>query len=297
MTGAIPFTGWMLDDVDVVARDDLPLGLRRGSRAHRSELWRRGADLRRLRRLHRRRPARRAAAFPTYPANTKAGWGFMVLTNMLPNQGNGTYVFHIYGQDRDGHTPLLGTRTMTCTNASATLPFGAIDTPPQGGSASGTQLRQLRVGADARIRRSIPIDGSTITVLVDGVSVGTADYNHFRPDIAAAVPGLANSNGAVGLQDHRHDDADERAAHDLVGRARQRDAIEGIGSRFFTVANGGGARDGRRGAARAPRPASGRVRRPIASAPQDETPVLGRRGWDLEAPVAVSTASAAPDAP
>ena len=39
-----------------------------------------------------------AAGYPTFPANTKAGWGFMVLTNMLPNQGNGQYVFQMWGQ-------------------------------------------------------------------------------------------------------------------------------------------------------------------------------------------------------
>ena len=31
---------------------------------------------------------------PTSPRSSRAGWGFMVLTNMLPNQGNGTYVFY-----------------------------------------------------------------------------------------------------------------------------------------------------------------------------------------------------------
>ena len=41
----------------------------------------------------------------------------MVLTNMLPSQGNGTYVFHVWAQDREGHAVLLGTRTMTCANA------------------------------------------------------------------------------------------------------------------------------------------------------------------------------------
>ncbi len=61
----------------------------------------------------------------------------MVLTNMLPNQGNGTYQFYMYAQDRDGHTTLLGTRTMTCANASATKPFGAIDTPAQGARRRG----------------------------------------------------------------------------------------------------------------------------------------------------------------
>ena len=60
-----------------------------------------------------------AAQFPTSPRNGRAGWGLMVLTNMLPNQGNGTYVFHIWIEDREGNTVLLGSRTMTCDNASS----------------------------------------------------------------------------------------------------------------------------------------------------------------------------------
>ena len=83
------------------------------------------------------------------PAERPGGWGFMVLTNMLPNQGNGTYQLFVYAHDREGRTTLLGTRTMTCDNANATKPFGAIDTPTQGGTASGTSYRELRVGADA----------------------------------------------------------------------------------------------------------------------------------------------------
>ena len=63
-------------------------------------------------------------AYPMYPRSNIAGWGFMLLTNTLPNQGNGSFVFSVYGRDRDGHVVLLGTRTMTCDNAHATAPFG-----------------------------------------------------------------------------------------------------------------------------------------------------------------------------
>ena len=31
------------------------------------------------------------AAYPDYPDNYKAGWGYNLLTNGLPNQGNGTF--------------------------------------------------------------------------------------------------------------------------------------------------------------------------------------------------------------
>jgi hypothetical protein len=89
-----------------------------------------------------------AAYQPGLPLNTRGGWGFMVLTNMLPNQGNGTYQFSMYAEDREGHAALLGTRTMTCANASATKPFGAIDTPTQGGNASGNTFVNW-LGADA----------------------------------------------------------------------------------------------------------------------------------------------------
>jgi hypothetical protein len=63
-------------------------------------------------------------------------------------------------------------------------------------------------------------------------------------------------------------------------------AIEGIGSRFFTVSNGAGApmTAAVEGTATV-RPRT-TVARPedIAAAPHDDSPVLGRRGWDLDAP-------------
>ena len=149
VTGAIPFTGWILDDVDVVrvmicraafGAEVAPVDPNCGGAAQifvGFGLFIEGA-----------RPDV-AAAFPQYPANTRAGWGFMVLTNMLPNQGNGTYVFQIYGQDRDGHTLPIGTRTLTCSNATATLPFGAIDTAHAGWHRVWLELREFRLGARA----------------------------------------------------------------------------------------------------------------------------------------------------
>ena len=104
VTGAVPFTGWALDDIEVMR-----------------VLICRAAFGRRSRRSIRTAPARPRCssasavfidgarpdvqpAFPTYPLATRAGWGFMVLTNMLPDQGNGTYRFMMCAQDREGHT-------------------------------------------------------------------------------------------------------------------------------------------------------------------------------------------------
>ena len=175
--------------------------------------------------------------------NGRGGWGFMVLTNMLPNQGNGTYQFYLHAQDRDGHTTLLGTRTMTCANASATKPFGAIDTPTQGGPASGAGFINFGWALTPQ-PKIIPINGSSITVMMDGAPLGPVDYNHERPDIEALFPGFQNTAGANGGVGFRVIDTTTltNGLHTISWTVTDSLGVtEGIGSRFFTVANGSGA--------------------------------------------------------
>jgi hypothetical protein len=84
---------------------------------------------------------------------------------------------------------------------------------------------------------TIPVDGSTIDVVIDGVVVGHPTYGLFRADIAALFPGYTNSDGAVGyftidttmLSNGMHSIA--WVVRDSAGRAA------GIGSRFFHVFN------------------------------------------------------------
>jgi hypothetical protein len=115
---------------------------------------------------------------------------------------------------------------------------------------------------------------------VDGTSFGTVNYNHLRPDIQNAFPGLNNTNGAIGFQiidttlltNGRH-----TISWTVVD---DQGAIEGIGSRYFTVSNGAGSLT-----TTAESAASSRVIMnvdSIASAPLDDAPMLARRGWDLE---------------
>ena len=47
-------------------------------------------------------------------------------------------------------------------------------------------------------RGTIPTNGSTITMYVDGTARGNPTYNNNRSDIAGMFPGYANSNGAIG---------------------------------------------------------------------------------------------------
>ena len=176
------------------------------------------------------------AAYPGRPFGYRAGWGFMILTNMLPNQGNGTFRITAYAYDRDGHTTLLGRRTITCTNATATIPFGAIDTPGQGATVSGSGY--VNFGwALAPQPNGIPVDGSTIMVYIDGVAVGHPVYNNYRSDIATLFPGLVNSNGAVGYY-VIDTTAMSNGLHNIEwGVVDDHGNATGIGSRFFWVLN------------------------------------------------------------
>ncbi|MCX7973231.1 MAG: hypothetical protein N3B16_01845, partial [Candidatus Aminicenantes bacterium] len=124
--GAIPVTGWALDDIEVtkveIKREPHPLdnpvvigpdGLVYIGDAVFVEGARPDVE----------------QAYPTYPLAYRAGWGYMLLTNFLPNQGNGTYRLHAIAYDKEGNRVTLGTKTIHCNNAQATYPFGTIDTP------------------------------------------------------------------------------------------------------------------------------------------------------------------------
>jgi hypothetical protein len=176
-----------------------------------------------------------AAAFPTSPFNTRAGWGLNVLTNMLPNQGNGTFRLYAYLDDVEGRTTVLGPRTFTSSNANSTVPFGAIDTPGQGEVVSGTIVN---FGwALTPQPNMIPLDGSTIDVMIDGVVVGHPTYNNSRSDIATLFPGYQNSNGAVGyfmIDTTQY----ENGVHTIAWVVRDNAGnAAGIGSRYFTIQN------------------------------------------------------------
>ncbi|MCP4216893.1 MAG: DUF1566 domain-containing protein, partial [bacterium] len=115
VSSSVPFTGWVLDDVGV---DSVKL-YRDGNGA----LLYVGEALL----VEGVRPDVQQA-YPGYPCNYKAGWGYMMLTNFLPG-GNGTFTIHAIATDVEGLQTTLGTRTITVNNSDAVNPFGAIDTP------------------------------------------------------------------------------------------------------------------------------------------------------------------------
>jgi hypothetical protein len=185
-------------------------------------------------------------AFPSYPNAYRAGWGYLMLTTGIPNSngsgplGNGAFKLHVLVTNAVGQTLDLGTHSITLDNAHAAKPFGSIDTPSQGGTASGSQF----VNFGWTLTQNpycIPADGSTITVTVDGVALGHPAYNQLRSDIANSFPGLCNTNGPVGffyidttkLTNGVHTIG--WLAYDNGGRG------DGLGSRFFNVLNSGSA--------------------------------------------------------
>lgn len=227
VTGSIAVTGWALDDSEVtlirIMRDPVD-GEASGPPVFvGNAVFVSGA-----------RPDV-AAIYPSYPFHDRAGWGYLLLTNMLPNGGNGTFRLHAYADDASGNSRLLGSRTITCANAGATQPFGAIDTPAQGETVSGTYVN---FGwALTPQPKMIRTDGSTITVFVDGIAVGHPVYGQFRSDVAGLFPNLKNSDGAVGA--FQFDTRTLANGLHTIAWVVTDDsgASEGIGSRYFVVQN------------------------------------------------------------
>jgi hypothetical protein len=182
------------------------------------------------------------ADYPAYPENTSAGWGFLILTNELPSNdgntgvGNGTYNIHAIAHDLDGNSKDLGTKTIAVDNKDATAPFGGIDTPAQGGTASGSAY--VNFGwALTQPGKMIPTSGSTIRVYIDGAPVGHPVYNNYRVDIATLFPGYANAQGAVGY--YRIDTTKlSNGLHTISWSVKDSAGqTAGIGSRYFIVQN------------------------------------------------------------
>jgi hypothetical protein len=148
------------------------------------------------------------AAYPTYPQAYRAGWGYLLLTNMLPHipralmyGGQGSISMYVFATDVEGHRSLLGrsptdqiATTITMSNDSAAKPFGAIDTPGQGQTVSGalwnfgwalTPDTNTAAGAgDIEVSTT----GGTMWVWIDGAPVGTVSYNQCRGSVGSTVP-------------------------------------------------------------------------------------------------------------
>ncbi len=232
--GSVAVTGWALDDVEVtrveIKRD--PVAGEPGSVIGPDGLVYVGDAV--------FVPSARPdveKAYSDYPRNDRAGWGYMVLTNVLPDGGNGTFSFTAIAHDSAGGQTRLGPTTIHIDNAHALAPFGAIDTPTQGGVATGAAFPNFG-WALTPWPKEIPRDGSTLWVFVDGVPLGHPVYNYFRQDVFDLFPGYVNRDGAVGVFNFDTTKFTDGLHTIAWGVTDNTGAAEGIGSRYFTIQNG-----------------------------------------------------------
>ena len=297
IAGSLPVTGWALDDVAVtrvrILRDPVA-GEPAGAKVYIGDsVFIDGA-----------RPDVQGQ-YPSLPRNTRAGWGYLMLTNFLPNGGNGTFVVYAYADDAEGHATLLGSKTITCDNASSMAPFGAIDTPAQGQVIGGVFLNAGWVLAPGN-RFADPPDGGTVNVLVDGAVLGSPGGWAARSDITGLFPvaqyaGVNKAVAGFGLDTTAMTNGVHQIAWIVTATAG---GTSGVGSRYFTVSNGSLVLDPNAVAAVSPstviaaRPAldvprSAALRldsalmlaAEIDAAPADLSAVQGRRGFDLDTPL------------
>src|SRR5439155_464682 len=147
--------------------------------------------------------------------------------------GVGAFTLWTYATDVNGNVTTLGSKTITCDNANATLPFGTIDVPAQGATVTGTFFNFGWVLTP----QPGTILSNGITVFIDGIPAGTATYGGNRTDIAAAFQGLNNTTGAGGsfLIDST---TLANGVHTIAWSVTDdQNRAQGIGSRYFTVAN------------------------------------------------------------
>lgn len=142
ISGAIPVTGWALDNIEVSN-----VGIWReavGSEPTTANglVYIGDAVL-----VSGARPDVEGA-FPNVPFNYRGGRGYQLLTNFLPGSGSGTYKLHAIAVNKAGAQTDLGTKTIIVDNAHAPRPFGTIDTPSQGGGFWEC-ISQLWLGADS----------------------------------------------------------------------------------------------------------------------------------------------------
>jgi hypothetical protein len=297
ITGSVAVTGWAMDDI-AVTRVEI---LRQPVSGEGTALVRIGdATI-----VDGARPDV-AATFPSSPQNTRAGWGYLMLTNFLPNLGDGTYTLVAVAYDADGHATTLGSKTITCNNSSSEDPFGAIDTPEQGGTADGITANYGWVLARGSTTRADPPGGGTVRVVIDGAAIASVPGGWTsRSDLDALFPaaqyaGIGTAFGVAGIDTTTLTNGVHTIAWGVTatnGRAA------GIGSRYFTVSNGSGVfldpQDASVPAStvvaspamiQMPRAAALRsggsiasLASEIAAATQDARAITGRRGYDPSA--------------
>ena len=287
LSGAIALTGWALDDVEVTKvqiwrqahRLDPPAVIYTGPGPANGKVFVGDATL-----VDGARPDVEAAF--ALPNRSRAGWGYMLLSRVLIWDGQGLFTVHAIATDREGHVSEIGSTMFSIDNAQAKKPFGTIDTPGQGAVASGVYPNTgwvLTSSAGANV------PAGAVRVMVDGAFLSGVPTMSPRSDITSLFPAFDTSQAGRGLFIDTRGYADGThtiawIATDSTGQA------DGLGSRFFQIANGGTASltSAVRSAARQVPGASNLV----DAAPAQTAGLRVRRGFDATTPFETVEATA-----
>ena len=228
-----------------------------------------------------------AAQHPEYSSPNNGGWSYSLLTNVFPNSdgsagtGNGNYQLTVVLQDSVNQVA-FPPRGIAVSNRNASKPFGTIDTPAPGAVVSGSAYINFGWALTPQ-PFAIPLNGSTINVFLDGRPSGPLmSYNNFRPDVASALPGYQNSNGAVGwtaLDTTALSNGQHAISWSIADNNNQ---TASVGNRIFTVLDGTGAVQPLENRTERMSRYAEPVRRPHASFSGE---VLLRKGYDLDTPL------------
>jgi len=149
------------------------------------------------------------AAFPEYPGN-RAGWGILILSNMLPRTtgtfspygGQGPVTLYAVAIDIEGQRTLLGRNwandatptTVTLNNDTIAKPFGTIDAPASGERVTSDIVANFgwvvtpdrdTVQGNADIHMA---NASGLTLFIDGIPTTAVTYNQCRGTVGNPVP-------------------------------------------------------------------------------------------------------------
>jgi hypothetical protein len=175
--------------------------------------------------------------FRDYPFTYRSGWGYLLLSRGLWNQGNGTYTLYAFAFDKEGNVATLGSKRITVDNEHASKPFGAIDTPEYGRTAVSGGFWNYGWALTPNATPPCTIRNGSVFMTLDSRPAVVVNYGAFRSDIAAAFPDFTNTNNSSGayyidttqLSNGMHQIG--WLVYDDCGRG------DGVGSRFFWVSN------------------------------------------------------------
>jgi CSLREA domain-containing protein len=242
LAGSVPVTGWALDNIgvdhveiwrDLQAGETTPPFASTPDDPRNGKVFIGNATL-----VDGARPDVEAL-YPTTPFAYRAGWGYLMLTWGLNNEGNGTYNLYAYAFDKERNIGTLGSKTIVVSNAGATRPFGSIDTPSIGGTpAAGDPNFGWALTPKVAGVATCKIPPSGVQVSIDSGPLQPVSYGDARTDVAGAFTGFSNSTAAGGhfifdwttLANGTHTIA--WLVTDDCNRA------DGVGSRFFNVTGG-----------------------------------------------------------